>query len=34
MIGRYNRPKMGAVWKLENPYPSWLEVEIERLGLN
>ncbi|WP_144460922.1 adenylosuccinate lyase [Siminovitchia fortis] len=28
MIERYTRPEMGAVWKEENRYKAWLEVEI------
>lgn len=28
MIERYTRPEMGAVWKEENRYNAWLEVEI------
>ncbi|MFD1708235.1 adenylosuccinate lyase [Siminovitchia sediminis] len=28
MIERYTRPEMGAVWKEENRYQAWLEVEI------
>lgn len=28
MIERYTRPEMGSVWKEENRYKAWLEVEI------
>lgn len=28
MITRYTRPEMGAIWKEENKYRAWLEVEI------
>ncbi|PLS17029.1 adenylosuccinate lyase [Bacillus sp. M6-12] len=28
MIERYTRPEMGAVWKEENKFKAWLEVEI------
>ncbi len=28
MIQRYSRPKMAAIWTLENKYKTWLEVEI------
>ncbi|MBA9028670.1 adenylosuccinate lyase [Peribacillus huizhouensis] len=28
MIERYTRPEMGAVWKEENRFKAWLEVEI------
>jgi adenylosuccinate lyase len=28
MIERYTRPEMGNLWKLENKYQKWLEVEI------
>ena len=28
MIDRYTRPEMGAIWKDENRFNAWLEVEI------
>ena len=28
MIGRYTRPKMGAIWELENKFNIWKEIEI------
>jgi adenylosuccinate lyase len=28
MIERYTRPKMGAIWTLENKYRKWLDVEL------
>jgi len=28
MISRYTRPEMGRIWKLENRYAKWLDVEI------
>ena len=28
MINRYTRPEMGRIWKPENQYAKWLEVEI------
>jgi adenylosuccinate lyase len=28
MIDRYTRPEMGAIWKEENRFKAWLEVEI------
>ncbi|VEF49185.1 adenylosuccinate lyase [Bacillus freudenreichii] len=27
MIERYTRPEMGEVWKEENRYQAWLELE-------
>ncbi len=28
MINRYSRPKMAAIWELENKYATWLKLEI------
>lgn len=28
MINRYTRPEMGRIWKAENRYAKWLEVEV------
>lgn len=39
MIARYTRPEMGAIWKDENRYTIWLEIELlatekqEQLGI-
>ena len=28
MINRYTRPEMGRIWKAENRYKKWLQVEL------
>src|ERR1043166_6564416 len=28
MIARYTRPEMGRIWRCQNPFQQWLEVEL------